>query len=79
MIKLIKSSIDKICKIHFRALLIVYNNYEESYHGLLNFSNDVSIRQRQLRFFAIEVYEPFMNINSEFMWEFFNIIYEKEI
>ena len=38
-----KSSIAKICKMHFRTLQIVYNNYDKSYHGLLNFSNDVSI------------------------------------
>ena len=38
-----KLSIAKICKIHFRTLQIVYNNYDKSYHDLLNFSNDVSI------------------------------------
>ena len=37
-----KSSIAKICKIHFRTLQIVYNNYDKSYHDLLNFTNDVS-------------------------------------
>ena len=58
-----KSSIAKICKIHFRTLQIVYNNYDKSYHDLLNFSNDVSIHQKHLRFLAIEVYKPLMNIN----------------
>ena len=67
-----KLSIAKICKIHFRTLQIVYNNYDKSYHDLLNFSNDVSIHQRHLRFSAIEVYKSLMNINPEFMWEFFN-------
>ena len=59
-----KSSIAKICKIHFRTLQIVYN--------ILNFSNDVSTHQKHLRFLAIEVYKSLMNINPEFMWEFFN-------
>ena len=67
-----KSSIAKICKIHFRKILFVYNNYDKSYHDLLNLSNDVSIHQRHLRFLAIEVYKSHMNINPEFMWEFFN-------
>ena len=50
-----KSSMTKICKIHYRTLQIVYDNYDKSYHDLLNFSNDVSICQRHLRFLAIEV------------------------
>ena len=66
-----KSSIAKMCKIHFWTLQIVYNNYDQSYHDLLNFSNDVSIHQKRLRFLAIEVYKSLMNINPEFMWEFF--------
>ena len=67
-----KSSIAKICKIHCRTLQIVYNNYDKSYHDLLKFSNDVSIHQRHLRFLTVEVYKSLMNINPEFMWEFFN-------
>ena len=62
-----KSSIAKICKIHFRKILFVYNNYDKSYHDLLDHSNDVSIHQRHLRFLAIEVYKSYMNINPEFM------------
>ena len=67
-----KSSIAKICKIHFRTLQIVYNNYDKSYHDLLNFSNNVSIHQRHLRFLAIEVYKSLINTNPEFMREFFH-------
>ena len=48
-----KSSVTKICKIHFRTLKTVYNNYDKSYHDLLNFSNDVSIHQKHLRFLEI--------------------------
>ena len=43
-----KPSIAKICKIHFRALQIVYSNYDKSYEGLLNFSNNASIHQKHL-------------------------------
>ena len=67
-----KSSIPKICKIHFQTLQIVYNSYDKSCHDLLNFSNDVSIHQSHLRFLTIEVYKSLMNINPEFMWELFD-------
>ena len=62
-----KSSIAKICKIHFRALQDGYNIYDKSYHDLSNFSNDVSIHQRHLRFLAIQVYKSLVNINLELM------------
>ena len=67
-----KSSIANICKIHFRTLQAVYNNYDKSYHHLFIFSNDVCIRQRHLCFLSIKVYKPLMNINSEFKWELFD-------
>ena len=57
---------------HFGTLQIVYNNFDKSYHDLLNFSNEVSIHQRYLRFLATDVCKSLMNINPEFMWEFFN-------
>ena len=57
-----KSSIAKICKIHFGTLQIVYNSYDESYHDLFNFNNDVSIHQKHLRFLEIEVCKSTMNI-----------------
>ena len=67
-----KLSIAKVCKIHFRTLQIVYNNYDKSQHDLLNFSNDVSIYQKHSQFLAIGVYKSLININPEFLWEFFN-------
>ena len=57
---------------HFRTLQIAYNIYDKSYQDLLNFSNDISIHRKHLRLLAIEVYKSLMNINLEFMWEFFN-------
>ena len=78
-----KSSIGKICKTLFRTLQIVYNNYDKSYHELLNFSNDVCIHQKHFQFLAIEVYKSFISILSSY--ENFSIkiqfstIYENEI
>ena len=77
-----KSSIAKICKIHFRTLQIVYNNYDKSYQDLLSFSSDVSIHQRHLQFLSIEVYKSLTNISScrNFSIKMqFSTIYEKEI
>ena len=42
------------------------SNYDKSYYDLLNFSNDVSIYQRHLRFLAIEFFKSLMNMNPEF-------------
>ena len=50
-----KSSIAKICKIHFRTLQFIYDNYDKSYYHLVNFSDDVTIHQMHLRFLAIEL------------------------
>ena len=52
-----KSSINKICKIHFRTLQIVDNVHDKSYEDLLAVSNDVSVHQKHLRILAIEVYK----------------------
>ena len=67
-----KSSIAKICKIHFRTLEIAYNNYDKSYQDLSNFGNYIFIHQKHLRLLAIEVYKLLMNINPDFMRDFFN-------
>ena len=67
-----ESSILKMCKIYFQTLQAIYNNYDKSYHDLLNFSNGFSVHQRHLRFIAIEVYKSIINMNPEFMWKFFS-------
>ena len=54
-----KSSVAKICKIHFRTLQFIYNNYDKSYYDLLNFSDDVTIYQGHLRFLAIELQKAY--------------------
>ena len=57
-----KSSILKMCKIYFQTLQANYNNYDKSYHDLLNFNNGFSIHQRHLRFPAIELYKSVVNV-----------------
>ena len=67
-----KWSIAKICKVHLRTLQVVCNSYDKFCYDLLNFSSDISIHQRHLRFLAIELYKSLMNVNLEFIWEFLN-------
>ena len=55
-----KSSIAKICKIHFRTLQVVYDNYEaiEVYKLLLNMTHEFMLK--------------ILLMNYEFMWKFFS-------
>ena len=43
-----KSSINTICKIHFRRLQIVHNVHDKSYGELLDVSNDISVPKTPL-------------------------------
>ena len=63
-----KSSVDKILKIHKRALKIVYDVDGESYETLLNRSDNILILQKRL---ATEAYKSLTNINPGFMCNFF--------
>ena len=63
-----KTLINKICKIHHRTFLVVYNEYNKSYEELLPFNNNVSIHKRHLKYLALEVFKSFIHINPEFMW-----------
>ena len=49
-------------KIYFETLQANYNNYDKSYHDLLNFNNGFSIHQKHLRFLAIGLYKSVVNV-----------------
>ena len=69
-----KSSINKICKIHFRRKLqVVRNVHGKSYEELFTVCNDISVHQKHLRILAIEVYKSLMKTNPDFMWNFYAI------
>ena len=42
--------------IHERALRLIYNNHEKSFNSILTESNLKTIHQKNLQFFAIEIY-----------------------
>ena len=67
-----KTAINKILKIHYRALQVVYSEYHKPFEELLQINMDISIHQKHLRILALEVYKSIMHFNPEFMWHCFN-------
>ena len=59
---------NRICKIHYGTIQVVYDDYNSSYDELLQLNNSPSIHQRHLRFLAIEVFKSIMHLNPQFMW-----------
>ena len=62
-----KTAINKILKIHYRTLQVVYSEYHKSHEELLQINKDISIHQKHLRILALEVYKSIMQFNPEFM------------
>ena len=57
----------KVNKIHWRTAHVVYDDYNSTYEELLASHNDISIHQKYLKYFAIEVYKSLTNLNPELM------------
>ena len=60
------SSNSKICKMHFRTLQVVYNNYVKSNH-IISVIMFLSTRDTYLA-----IYKSVINMSPEFMWEMFS-------
>ena len=67
-----KTSINKICKIHHKALQVIHNDYQKSHDQLLDINKDVNINQKHSRILVLEVSKSIMHVNPEFMWSYFN-------
>ena len=50
-----KTAINKILKVHYRTLQVVYSEYHKSYEELLQINKDISIQPKHLRISALEV------------------------
>ena len=59
-----KTAINTICKIHYRILQVVSNNFNDSYDTLLSINNDISIHQKHLWYLAVEVHKTVVEIIS---------------
>lgn len=69
-----KGSINKIiCKIQFRTLQIVYNTHAKLYQELLAVITDISVHQKHLRIFEIEVCKSLMKTNPNLLCDFYTI------
>ena len=58
-----KTTINKILKIRYRALQVVYSKYHKSYEELLQINKNISIHQKHLRILALEVYKRSLTQN----------------
>ena len=67
-----KTSINKICKTHYRTLQVIHNDYQKSYDELLDINKDIKIHQKHLRILALEVFKNITHVNPEFMRSYFN-------
>ena len=67
-----KIALNKILKIRYRTLQVVYSEYHKSHEELLQMNKGISIHQKHLRIFALEVYKSIMQFNPGFMWHCFN-------
>ena len=67
-----KTAFNKILKISYRTLQVVYSEYHKSYEELLQINKDISIHQKHLRILALEVYQSILHSTQEFMWHCFN-------
>ena len=61
----------KVNKIYRRTLPMVYDDYNSTYEELFASHDDISIHQKHPKRLVIEVYKSLMNLNPEFMWNFF--------
>ena len=66
-----KGSMDKINKIHERAMRLVLNDYFSDFHHLLNLSNDISVHQRCNNFLMTEVYKNINGLSPDLMNDVF--------
>ena len=67
-----KTSINKTCKIYYRTLQVIRNDYQKSYDELPDINNDVNIHQKHLRILALEAFKSITHVNPVFMWSYFN-------
>ena len=67
-----KNSINRICKIHHRALQVIHNDYQKSYHELLDINKDVNIHKKLLHILALKNFKSITHVNLESMWSYFN-------
>ena len=64
-----KTDMQRVEKVQYKSLQVVYNNYMATYDELLALDNKLKIHQRHLQFLAIEIYRSKNKLNPSFMWK----------
>ena len=64
-----KTDMQRVEKVQYKSLQVVYNNYMATYDELLALDNKLKIHQRHLQFLAIELYKSKNKLNPSFMWK----------
>ena len=59
----------RVEKVQYKTLQVVYNSYMATYDELLGLDNKLKIHQRHLQFLAIEMYKSKNKLNPSFMWK----------
>ena len=65
----LKTDMQRVEKVQYKSLQVVYKNYMATYGELLALDNKLKIHQRHLQFLAIEIYESKNKLNPGFMWK----------
>ena len=66
-----KARNDKVKSVHKHALIVLLNDYTSSFEELLHRNEKVTIHDKNLQKFMLEVYRCRALGNPSFLWEFF--------
>ena len=64
-----KTDMQRVERVQYKILQVVYNHYMATYDDLLPFNNKLKIHQKHLQFLAIEMYKSKFKLNASFMWK----------
>ena len=64
-----KTDMQRVEKVQYKSLQVVYNNYMATYDELFALDNKLKIHQRHLQFLAIEIFKSKKKLNRSFMWK----------
>lgn len=64
-----EADMQKVEKVHYKTLQIVWNNYMATFGDLLTLNNELKIHQKHLRLRAVQIYQSRNKPNPRFKWK----------
>ena len=64
-----KTDMQRVEKVQYETLKVVYHNYMATYDEFLALDNKLKIHKRDLQFLAIKIKKSKIKLNPSFMWE----------